>query len=320
MEFLPNLLKHLPSHHSSALQWFIDNSGKKVPWPTPLPSGTLLVSRAKGIYKPTWTDYALSVRQSLAGPYPDREPVTHQDGTWSYLYFQEGEDPSARDSAFTNRGLMKCLHERVPVGVIRQISRRPRVLYLVLGLALVVGWEGGYFFLEGFSLDGNSRGFRSKTEIDVLSAFQERVATEGKVFDPHNIIDGRERILASIIRRRGQPEFRRMLLKAYSGKCAITGCDAVDALEAAHISPYRGPDTNHPSNGMLLRADIHTLFDLGLLTIDTKTMSVLIAPNLSHTLYAGIAGKMLCLPDEPDLLPSRELLDQHRVSSAVPIK
>ncbi len=49
------------------------------------------------------------------------------------------------------------------------------------------------------------------------------------------------------------------LLKAYSGRCAVTGCDAEPALEAAHLRPYKGPESNTAANGLLLRSDIHTL-------------------------------------------------------------
>lgn len=54
-----------------------------------------------------------------------------------------------------------------------------------------------------------------------------------------------------------------MLLKAYGGKCAITGCDVLEALEAAHIYPLQGVATNDASSGLLRRSDLHTLFDLG---------------------------------------------------------
>lgn len=56
-----------------------------------------------------------------------------------------------------------------------------------------------------------------------------------------------------------------MVLDAYGGQCAITGSDAGPALEAAHPRPYRGVDSNVISDGLPLRGDIHTLFDLGLL-------------------------------------------------------
>ncbi|MDZ7808966.1 MAG: HNH endonuclease signature motif containing protein [Arhodomonas sp.] len=54
-----------------------------------------------------------------------------------------------------------------------------------------------------------------------------------------------------------RPRFGETLIEAYEGRCAITGCNMLDVLEAAHIHPYRGDATNHPSNGLLLRADLH---------------------------------------------------------------
>jgi hypothetical protein len=57
-------------------------------------------------------------------------------------------------------------------------------------------------------------------------------------FEPQTLDDKRERRLSEIVHCRGQPEFRAILIRAYGGYCAITGCDALSALEAAHIVPY----------------------------------------------------------------------------------
>ena len=78
-------------------------------------------------------------------------------------------------------------------------------------------------------------------------------------FDAKDTKDARKKVMRAIVLRRGQPEFRRDLIAAYEGRCAVTGCDLVDALEAAHIVPHRGTHTNVVRNGLLLRADIHTL-------------------------------------------------------------
>jgi predicted restriction endonuclease len=115
-----------------------------------------------------------------------------------------------------------------------------------------------------------------------------------------------------MVQRQGQPKFRRELLKAYGRRCAITECDAVEALEAAHIIGYLGSKTNHPTNGLLLRADLHSLFDLSLIAVDSVTMTVLIAPSLIKTVYVELAGKQVRLPDDPTCKPSREAIDQHR--------
>lgn len=105
MNQLKGLLDQLSERHRTALQWFGDRAGEVHAWPQPIVIGkdeTFLATAAKGIYKPKWNKYALSVRQTLDGPYPDLDPVVRPDGTWSYSYFQENEDPSARDKEFTH--------------------------------------------------------------------------------------------------------------------------------------------------------------------------------------------------------------------------
>lgn len=80
--------------------------------------------------------------------------------------------------------------------------------------------------------------------------------------------DDRERALRQIRLRRGQQKFRDNLRTRYGDQCMISGCKVLDVLEAAHVRPYLGALDNHPENGLLLRADLHTLFDLDLVGIE----------------------------------------------------
>jgi hypothetical protein len=145
----PTALDELPARHRTALTWFADRAGTEVGWPKPLSDGTLLVCRPKGIYKPAWSRYALSVRESLTRRYPDEEPTQRGSGDgWSYRYFQENLDPAQRDLEYSNDGLVMCMRDGVPVGVLRQVARRPTSTYLVLGVAVVREWRDGFFHLE----------------------------------------------------------------------------------------------------------------------------------------------------------------------------
>lgn len=135
--------------HRLALEWFHLRRGEEITWPEPLPDGTFLVNRAKGIHKPRGWRYALSVREVVNGPYADAEPELRNDGSWGYRYLQEGRDPGDRDRYFTNRGLMACMDDGVPVGVLRQVSSRPKSRYVVLGLGRVTSWDKGWFTLSG---------------------------------------------------------------------------------------------------------------------------------------------------------------------------
>lgn len=117
--------------------------------------------------------------------------------------------------------------------------------------------------------------------------------------------DERQIIERQIRERRGQQQFRDALRKRYSERCLVTGCEVLAVLEAAHIKPYRGEDDNHVENGLLLRADIHTLFDLDLIGIEPFEMRVELHPDIAIA-YGSLAGKTLdCSRDQR---PSYEAL------------
>jgi Predicted restriction endonuclease len=148
--------------------------------------------------------------------------------------------------------------------------------------------------------------------VDEALATSEEEALQTGSFDPTSVADTRKRVTAAIIRRRGQPAFRKALMDAYSGVCAISGCNLPDVLEAAHVHPYKGDHTDVVSNGLLLRADIHTLFDLGLIAIESKNMLVRVAPQLASTSYAELDGAQLHTPAKKALRVSKDALDWHR--------
>lgn len=127
-------------------------------------------------------------------------------------------------------------------------------------------------------------------------------------FNPPDLAEERKRMLASILQRRGQAQFRKELLEAYDRKCAITACDAVEALEAAHIIPHVDMDNYDPINGILLRADLHTLFDRHLLVIEPDKWRVLLAPSLQHTQYRILHKQKIRLPGKANLHPDSDRL------------
>jgi predicted restriction endonuclease len=131
---------------------------------------------------------------------------------------------------------------------------------------------------------------------------------------PKNHAEARERTAASIAGRRGQQEFRQKLLCLYK-RCLITGCEAEEVLEAAHIQAYCEVGTFEVSNGLLLRADIHTLFDLGFITIDVADMTVITAEALKHTVHAEFDGKKLHFPNGSESVPDRKALHDHHQSA-----
>lgn len=102
--------------------------------------------------------------------------------------------------------------------------------------------------------------------------------------------DEREKVNGQITARRGQPKFRKELIARYNSKCCVTGCTILHLLEAAHISPYRGEKDNHPSNGLLLRADIHTLFDLDMIGIHPEKLTIYLNDEIKKDKYEELEG------------------------------
>jgi hypothetical protein len=119
---------------------------------------------------------------------------------------------------------------------------------------------------------------------------------------PINDEDARRRVQREIFARQGQSDFRESLIRAYRGQCAVTGCTVIPVLEAAHLRPYRGTHTNLVTNGLLLRADIHTLLDYKLLAPEPETRAIVISRRLHGTQYDEFSGRTIA---EPTALPQR---------------
>ena len=128
---------------------------------------------------------------------------------------------------------------------------------------------------------------------------------------PNSHEEARRQVLRVVNERRGQYKFRKSLLDAYNHQCAITKSNATEALEAAHIKPFGGGGSMEVSNGLLLRADIHTLFDLNYLTIDPESRKVELAEALQDTDYSYLHGREIKPTDSRDNEPSKEALIWH---------
>jgi len=161
--------------------------------------------------------------------------------------------------------------------------------------------------------------FTSLDAPDALEIGRAFTSTDANIatYDPTNAAEARLATMRAIKVRRGQQGFRRALVEAYGGRCTITGCDVLDVLEAAHITAYLGPKTNHVTNGLLLRADLHTLFDCGLLAVDPATLKVVVAPTLRQSDYGALHGRPLSSPQDPASTPSGLALLQHLTESGI---
>jgi uncharacterized protein YjbI with pentapeptide repeats len=126
--------------------------------------------------------------------------------------------------------------------------------------------------------------------------------------------EAQSRLMRSIHLRQGHDDLRRKLLQAYDQRCAITRCSVSQVLEVAYILPFCHEATHQPSNALLLRSDLHLLFDLHLLTIDPQTLTVLVAPLLMDSYYRTVVGRSLYLPRVAEYQPSLASLGEHKAA------
>ena len=115
--------------------------------------------------------------------------------------------------------------------------------------------------------------------------------------------------------RLGQGAFRVLVTDAYQRRCAVTGEKTLPVLEAAHIKPYAEEGPHRVSNGILLRSDLHKLFDLGYVTV-TPDYAFKVGDRLRDDFsngrsYYGLNGTPLALPAVPAQRPDRDLLAWH---------
>ena len=115
--------------------------------------------------------------------------------------------------------------------------------------------------------------------------------------------------------RLGQQAFRAVVLDAYDRHCAITGSKIRPVLQAAHVRPLPAGGEHRLDNGLLLRSDVHTLFDRGYLAVDPRHR-LLVSPRLRDEFGNGgafyaRAGQPITLPRRVVDRPARDALEWH---------
>jgi hypothetical protein len=144
-----------------------------------------------------------------------------------------------------------------------------------------------------------------------VMAEQEAAEAEGE-FSPGSEKEAKKRVYRSIVLRRGQARFRKRLLAAYDRRCCVTGTASEDVLEAAHIEPYATSSTNSLKNGLLLRSDVHVLFDLFLLSIHPITRRIYCCSSIrGFPPYDVLHKKKAIFPAIESAAPDIQRLRKH---------
>jgi putative restriction endonuclease len=115
--------------------------------------------------------------------------------------------------------------------------------------------------------------------------------------------------------RLGQGAFRLLVTDAYQRRCAVTGERTLPVLDAAHIKPYAELGPHQLENGILLRKDLHALFDAGYVTV-TPSLELRVSRRIREEFengrdYYALEGSSVRLPLSPAPPPSPEYLEWH---------
>jgi len=164
-------------------------------------------------------------------------------------------------------------------------------------------------------VQGKTYGLDSGTGKELWDAIQLRAQSRSAV--QLQVSDGQVTWSNPVLvrQRLGQGAFRILVTDTYQRRCAVTREKALPALEAAHIRPVKEQGKHRLDNGMLLRSDVHKLFDAGYVTI-TPDYKFHASRKLKDDFHNGedyfkFQGSSIWLPRDSDSRPNREFLEWH---------
>lgn len=164
-------------------------------------------------------------------------------------------------------------------------------------------------------VQGKSYDLLSGTGRDLWEQVRSRLAARrpAPVDDPAGPAIFSERVVRQ---RLGQGTFRVLITDVYQRRCAVTGEKALPVLEAAHIRPLVYGGTHRVDNGLLLRSDVHTLYDRGYVTVTPPPHRFLVSRRLRDDFdngeqYYRLNGRPVSVPPESEHQPNREFLEWH---------
>jgi hypothetical protein len=272
-----------------------------------------------GIFKPAWSAYALSIVIRTTSPYEDKDEVVFlEDGRWLMTYSPRAGGLQMAD----NRALVKCMDERVPIGVFRQITdktdRRYGSTYRILGLGLVTSYDSkqDVFLIESADetalkkLTGAIEDETNRYEIhlytQVMNKFQPFVKDESTTY-------------TTVVPKRDKA-FRDIVVREYDHSCAVCEMkfqwESLVEATAAHIIPKHKNGSDDPRNGLALCRTHHWAFDVGIFGLSDK-YEVILSPAIAKSKNRNFSllemdGQVISLPANEILQPHPDAIEWHR--------
>jgi putative restriction endonuclease len=166
--------------------------------------------------------------------------------------------------------------------------------------------------------NSEGRNLWSQLEVRLVKYLQPNLEqSKSLAMVAENVSPGYRELIAKV--RIGQGSFRTAVTEAYFRRCSITGERTLPVLEAAHIKSYAKSGPNLATNGLLLRSDLHKLFDTGYITV-TQKLKVEVSSRIKSQFengkeYYQFHGKTLAqLPGKRDFYPRLDYLEWHNAN------
>lgn len=267
----------------------------------------------EGIYKPAWSIYPLSIASMLKSRYSD-EVRFNADRTWWIQYSQKVGSMGIA----VNAGLVRCMTDRQPVLVLRQVSdktNRAGAQHRLLGLGFIEHFDvkTGLFRIRGLEW----------SEVSALLGLSDdliETALRLESLEEWVPFAAEDRAIYQVSREKRDAAFGGVVLENYDYTCAVTGQRFHSAnhteADGAHIIGKKVRGTDDPRNGIALAKSVHWAFDQGVFTISDQ-YEVVINPkaraaNVAEFPLLEMDRRCVQLPKDTYYWPHPEALAWHK--------
>jgi hypothetical protein len=269
----------------------------------------------EGIYKPAWSIYPLSVASMLKSPYSD-QVYYNADRTWWIQY-----SPKAGGmNIAVNSGLVRCIADREPILVLRQVSDKSGTegaRHRLLGLGFVDDFDAAkdVFRIRGLEWSEVAQLLGMGLSDDHLET-----ALRLESLEKWTPFAAEDRAVYHVSRQKRDAAFSGIVLNNYGFTCAVTGqrfhSERHTEAEGAHIIGKEVQGTDDPRNGIALAQSVHWAFDRGMFTISDQ-FEVVINPKVRAASIAKfplleLDRAKIQLPKDSYYWPHGEALAWHK--------
>jgi hypothetical protein len=269
----------------------------------------------EGIYKPAWSEHALSIASMKINPYADK--ITYlPDGRWRIKYSpKKGELNSA-----VNASIFNCLKDKEPVIVLEQVADKTSkhgARYRLMGLGLIENYDTemdvfNIHHVDYDTLEMVSHGLNN--EILYETALREFT------LDRFSPFVAEDKAIYKVTKEKRDQAFKKVVLEQYGFQCAVTGVkyhsENLIEAQAAHIISKKKKGSDDPRNGITLSRTAHWAFDKGMFTISDQ-YEIIVHPkaknaNTSKFPILDMNGIQINLPEDDNYYPHPEAIEWHK--------